>query len=490
MQLSCRSFLFRKKHFQSSLYSQPSLNTMLSLQLSLAAILATASAGSLSFETDATLHDYMSYSSGVADSNPPWCEVSYASLDLSSVTAYGSVTKDSCGDCLEVCGSTGCKHLLVIDQCSRGDGGLLDISTGAGQQICGAITGHCSVTAKAVDASHCSHIWDGKMFFPYTPFYGGFSKLKQIVDGKGGAAAGSSAAVETSTPLPTSTVAPTFVPVQTFTPVPVQSSSSSPAPVFTPPTTSSSTPVGTSPAVVSSSSAYTPPAVSPPFPFTNSTVSAASAPTAPATGVPNYCPRPAVTKTITPTTTVFITVSGTPIPIVTPVQQPTVQQPEEEQPEPKEEPPFQPTPEEENEPEQEPEQQPGQNQPEQQPQPPVSTPELTTTNILRATQTLQVFTTLTTRVVNVQSVFPTAPTAPAPSGVPLSTGSPGQGWNSTSSYGGSRSGSGSGNGGQGSGYGYERRAEHLRGHVKRGGSVRRNVHGGHHAHGHARVPGL
>ncbi|KAK8164755.1 hypothetical protein BKA80DRAFT_73971 [Phyllosticta citrichinensis] len=441
---------------------------MLSLKLSLATVLATASAVSLdNLQTDATLHDYMVYQSGVADSNPPWCEVPYSSLDLSSVTAYGGVTKNTCGSCIQVCGSVGCKHLLVIDQCSRPDG-QLDISTGAGQQVCGATTGHCQVSVKSAGAQNCAHIWDGRMFYDYTPLYGGFSELKKYVDGKGGAAgaaaassAPASSSVETSAPAPTSFVLPTssVVPpttssvVLSSSPAPVESSS--PAPVFTPSTTAS-TPlqVETTPAVVSSTPVYTPPVIVPPFPFKNSTSPAPSLPSATvaAQGTGNVCPF-RVTKTVTPTTTFFVTASSTPTPIASP---PTEEPEEEVEPQSNQEPESAPAPEEVQGTE------PGQ---EQQQQPQSSSPELTTTNTLRATQTLQFFTTLTTRVVAVQSV--TAPTAPT--GVPLSTGTPGrqafqgQGWNSTSS-------------GAGSGSGHERRSEHLRGHLARGGSVRRGIH--------------
>ncbi|KAK7510497.1 uncharacterized protein IWZ02DRAFT_492498 [Phyllosticta citriasiana] len=454
---------------------------MLSLKLSLAALMATVSAVSLdNMQTDATLHDYMVYASGIADSNPPWCEVSYNSLDLSSVTAFGGVTKNTCGSCIEVCGTVGCKHLLVIDQCSRPDG-QLDISTGAGDQICGQTTGHCQVDVKSADAKNCAHIWNGRMFYDYTPLYGGFGELKKYVDNKGGAVASSAPApssVETSAPAPTSFVFPTSsvasptsspVVLSTSSPAPVESSF--PASVFTPPT-SSSTPlqVETTPAVVSSTPAYTPPVIVPPFPFTNSSTSAAPllpTATAAAQGTGSVCPF-RVTKTFTPTTTLFVTVSGTPTPVaVKPAEEPE----EEVQPQSNQEPQFEPTPEEEQEPK------PGQEQQQEpQPQPQPSSQELTTTNTLRATQTL--FTTLTTRVVAIQSA--TAPTAPT--GVPLSTGTPGgrqafqgQGWNSTSS-------------GSGSGSGYERRSGHLRGHVGRGGSVRRGLHG--HAHGHGHGPGL
>lgn len=121
-------------------------------------LFSIASASELYFSTDATLHDYLSYADGRAEGNPPWCEVSYNSLDLDSVTAYCDIDKTTCGTCLNVCGSNGCKYLLAIDRCTRSDG-LLDISTGAGGDICGSETGHHQVTVEKVSASNCLHIW-------------------------------------------------------------------------------------------------------------------------------------------------------------------------------------------------------------------------------------------------------------------------------------------------------------------------------------------
>lgn len=130
--------------------------------LVLAGMLASAGtvmAQGLNFETDATQHDYPSLADGSAKYNPPWCEMGYDSLDLNSITAYCAIEKSQCGTCLNVCGSVGCKYMLVIDQCARGPDGLLDLSTGAGMEICGSDTGHADVTATQVDARNCLHIW-------------------------------------------------------------------------------------------------------------------------------------------------------------------------------------------------------------------------------------------------------------------------------------------------------------------------------------------
>lgn len=112
----------------------------------------------LNFDTDATLHDYPSLADGHGHNNPPWCEIDYSSVDLNSVTAYCAIDKSTCGACLQVCGSVGCKYMLAIDQCSRSDG-LLDLSTGAGMEICGSDTGHHQVEATQVEAAKCEHIW-------------------------------------------------------------------------------------------------------------------------------------------------------------------------------------------------------------------------------------------------------------------------------------------------------------------------------------------
>ncbi|KAK0663205.1 Serine-rich adhesin for platelets [Lasiodiplodia hormozganensis] len=135
----------------------------------------------LNFETDATLHDYPSLADGRGKYNPPWCEVGYDSLDLNSITSYCAIDKSTCGACLNVCGSKGCKYLLAIDQCSRSDG-LLDMSTGAGQEVGGATTGHLQVKVTQVDASKCEHIWNGQMYFSWAAPYGGLATLKSMID--------------------------------------------------------------------------------------------------------------------------------------------------------------------------------------------------------------------------------------------------------------------------------------------------------------------
>ncbi|KAL0259072.1 hypothetical protein SLS55_006577 [Diplodia seriata] len=137
----------------------------------------------LNFETDATLHDYPSLADGRAKYNPPWCEMSYDSLDLNSITSYCAIDKSTCGACFNVCGSKGCKYLLAMDQCSRTDG-LLDMSVGAGQEIGGATTGHLQVKVTQVDASNCAHIWNGQMFFSWEAPYGGLATLKSLMDGE------------------------------------------------------------------------------------------------------------------------------------------------------------------------------------------------------------------------------------------------------------------------------------------------------------------
>ncbi|KAH7042685.1 hypothetical protein B0J12DRAFT_205918 [Macrophomina phaseolina] len=168
---------------------------------------AGAAMARLNFETDATLHDYPSMAGGAGANNPPWCEVAYAGLDLNSITAYCAIDKSTCGTCLEVCGSVGCKYMLAIDQCSRGDG-LLDISTGAGMEICGSDTGHHQVKATQVDAAKCQHIWDGNMYFSYQAPYGGLATLASLINGEqqSGPAAGTGEATEALTSTATTSI--------------------------------------------------------------------------------------------------------------------------------------------------------------------------------------------------------------------------------------------------------------------------------------------
>ncbi|OJD32981.1 concanavalin a-like lectin glucanase [Diplodia corticola] len=134
----------------------------------------------LTFETDATLHDYPSLKDGSAKYNPPWCEMGYDSLDLNSVTSYCSIDKTTCGACLNVCGSKGCKYLLAMDRCTRTDG-QLDMSVGAGQEIGGATTGHLKVKVTQVDASYCQHIWNGQMFFSWQVPSGSLATLQSMI---------------------------------------------------------------------------------------------------------------------------------------------------------------------------------------------------------------------------------------------------------------------------------------------------------------------
>ncbi|KAK4968667.1 hypothetical protein LTR66_006607 [Elasticomyces elasticus] len=116
-----------------------------------------------------TLHDYPSMSNPIYHNNPPFCGVTWRSLDLTRVTAYGSSgSRAQCGQCLQVCGPVGCEDLLVVDQCTLAQDHL-DISTAAGWKIVGSDTGNWLVDVQWVDQRRCKNVWKGEMFFPWDP---------------------------------------------------------------------------------------------------------------------------------------------------------------------------------------------------------------------------------------------------------------------------------------------------------------------------------
>lgn len=274
----------------------------------------------LNFDTDATLHDYPSLADGHGHNNPPWCEIDYSSVDLNSVTAYCAIDKSTCGACLQVCGSVGCKYMLAIDQCSRSDG-LLDLSTGAGMEICGSDTGHHQVKATQVEAAKCEHIWNGHMYFSYATPYGGLATLASLL---GGATATSNPVAVTKTPEsePVSVYSAPVASIPASMPIPVPSYVSSEI---------SSVSVAESFTLVSTNQPWTVPtstAYSVIPPFSNST-SVASAPVAVPTnnsnadtpsvsafggafGETNTACNGASTTTVTiPGSTVYVTVTAT-----------------------------------------------------------------------------------------------------------------------------------------------------------------------------------
>ncbi|KAF2455462.1 hypothetical protein BDY21DRAFT_66174 [Lineolata rhizophorae] len=134
-----------------------SFRTLLALTSSLLLPLASST-------STVSMHDYPSLAN--AAYNPPFCEVPYASLDLSRVTAklYADHTTD-CGSCLRVCGPAACTSLLVIDQ-SNDPGRALDISTAAAEVITGGDTsaGTWDVSIEEVGAEECVGVWTGEMY--------------------------------------------------------------------------------------------------------------------------------------------------------------------------------------------------------------------------------------------------------------------------------------------------------------------------------------
>ena len=105
-------------------------------------------------------HDYPSMLTS-APNNPPICGMSWASLDLSRVTAMEHLALSDCGTCLEICGAAGCADILVIDRGGRG----LDLSTAAKARVLGGGNDIGEARWREVDHARCRGIWNGEMFF-------------------------------------------------------------------------------------------------------------------------------------------------------------------------------------------------------------------------------------------------------------------------------------------------------------------------------------
>ena len=104
-------------------------------------------------------HDYTSMLFS-APNNPPVCGMSWASLDLSRVTAMEHLALSDCGTCLEICGAAGCADVLAIDRGGKG----LDLSTGAKARVLGAENDIGEATWREVDQARCRGVWSGEMF--------------------------------------------------------------------------------------------------------------------------------------------------------------------------------------------------------------------------------------------------------------------------------------------------------------------------------------
>lgn len=95
----------------------------------------------------------------IGDLGPGWCGVPYREFKLSNILAWGAVTLDTCGSCLEVCGTGGCQNFLAID--FKAAGGL-DISHVSWPAVSGTTDGsNQNVDMKVVDASKCKDYWTG-----------------------------------------------------------------------------------------------------------------------------------------------------------------------------------------------------------------------------------------------------------------------------------------------------------------------------------------
>ncbi|BFZ61836.1 hypothetical protein YB2330_002913 [Saitoella coloradoensis] len=129
------------------------------LSVALLAAAASTAAASLSGSQTVTEHDYPSYSDGSAVNNPPYCGLTYTytSLNLNYVTAVQPIDASTCGSCLKVCGSTGCRYFLAIDKGGRG----LDVSTGGAIEVFGQNTDPAPAEWEVVDPGFCEFVWSG-----------------------------------------------------------------------------------------------------------------------------------------------------------------------------------------------------------------------------------------------------------------------------------------------------------------------------------------
>ncbi|KAF2754857.1 hypothetical protein EJ05DRAFT_479268 [Pseudovirgaria hyperparasitica] len=168
--------------------------------------------------THLTLNDYTVLKNAV--NNPPACGIGYQHLDVNKITAIAGIggNYDSkCGSCVQVCGSSSCGYLLVVDGCAGSD--HIDISTVAGPSIVGSDTGNHDVTMKFVDSSNCGGIWDGQgmdVAFPDGGAPANWAKLNSGGGGDGGyqapATSPSSVAVQNVAPAPSAAPAPSTAP--------------------------------------------------------------------------------------------------------------------------------------------------------------------------------------------------------------------------------------------------------------------------------------
>jgi hypothetical protein len=122
----------------------------------LLSLLALTSAGTLSGNDIISVENYPDIGSNSPDS-PPFCGMSWDSLDLSLITAVQGLTTDQCGTCLLVCGAepNACAYILAVDQGGRN----LDLSTGISGHVIGTTDGVAWAEWEPVADEYCSHIY-------------------------------------------------------------------------------------------------------------------------------------------------------------------------------------------------------------------------------------------------------------------------------------------------------------------------------------------
>ena len=77
--------------------------------------LAVVSRASLNGAQVITPEDYP-YIGPIAPSNPPYCGMSYSSLNLDYITAVQDLSDGNCGQCIQVCNGGGCGYAYVVDK--------------------------------------------------------------------------------------------------------------------------------------------------------------------------------------------------------------------------------------------------------------------------------------------------------------------------------------------------------------------------------------
>ena len=90
----------------------------------------------------------------------PWCNYSYAHLDLDRIATVQDLTADQCGACMWVCGARGCTHVMAVD---RGGGRGILLSTGIRTHLFHKHDEAARVEWISVPRERCSDIyWKGQ----------------------------------------------------------------------------------------------------------------------------------------------------------------------------------------------------------------------------------------------------------------------------------------------------------------------------------------